>query len=156
FKRAIELNPGYATTYEEYGKYLIVIGHFDEAIVELKRAQQLDPLSSSIGTHLGVSYHSKCCYDESIEHLKKTLDIEPIYFFAHYLLGLTYAKKKMINEAVEELEKAKQLYNVPLTQSGLGFFYARYGRMDEARYLFNEMIELSQRYYLSPYYKAIF
>ena len=56
FQRAIELNPNYATAHQFYGEYLAAVGHFEKGIAELKRAQELDPLSLIINADLGKAY----------------------------------------------------------------------------------------------------
>ena len=57
FKRAIELNPGYATAHHWYGLYLMRLGRYDEAISEITRAQELDPLSVPINGFAATIYY---------------------------------------------------------------------------------------------------
>ncbi len=69
FKRAIELNPNYATTRHWYAEYLLTVGRKEEAIAEIKRAQELDPLSLIINAVVGVVYIENRQYEQAIEQL---------------------------------------------------------------------------------------
>ena len=79
FKRAMELNPSYATAHQWYGVYLAKIGRVDEALVEMKRAYELDPLSLIINLELGAALAHARQYDQAIEQLRKNLEIEPTF-----------------------------------------------------------------------------
>ncbi len=65
YKRAIELNPNYATAHHWYGEFLAYMGRFDEGLAEIKRAQELDPLSLIISTDLGKVYFLKRDYQQA-------------------------------------------------------------------------------------------
>ena len=81
FQRAIELNPNYATAHQWYGiDLLVALGRFDEAISEVKRALELDPLSLIINSDLGRTYYFARRYDEAIEQLRKTLEMDPNFY----------------------------------------------------------------------------
>jgi tetratricopeptide (TPR) repeat protein len=109
FLRAIELNPNCATARQWHSRYLADLGRFDEAIVEMKRAQELDPLSLIIGSNLGLIFYYDRKYDPAVEQLQKTLEIEPNFVLAHWLLGNTYERKQMYHEAISEYQKALSL-----------------------------------------------
>ena len=104
--RAIELNPNYPTAREWHARYLADLGRFDEAIAEMKRAQELDPLSLIIGSNLGAIYYYSRQYDQAIKELQRTLEMEPNFELAHWFLGNTYERKRMYQEAVGEYQKA--------------------------------------------------
>jgi TolB-like protein/DNA-binding winged helix-turn-helix (wHTH) protein/Tfp pilus assembly protein PilF len=109
FLRAIELNPNCATARQWHSRYLADLGRFDEAIIEMKRAQELDPLSLIIGSNLGLIFYYDRKYDPAVEQLQKTLEIEPNFVLAHWLLGNTYERKQMYHEAISEYQKALSL-----------------------------------------------
>jgi tetratricopeptide (TPR) repeat protein len=113
FKRAIELNPNYASAHQWYGEYLANMGRFDEAIAEAKRAQQLDPLSLIVNTGLGFIYHFARRYDEAIAQYQKTLEIDPNFSFAHGQLAEAYIAKGMCEEAIEAGRKVRLLRGLP-------------------------------------------
>src|SRR5260370_4178831 len=87
FKRAIELNSNYATAHHWYGWYLAVMGRFDEGLAELKKAQELDPLSLGISTNLGRGLYFAHRYDEAIQQHRRALDMDPKSSKAHPDLG---------------------------------------------------------------------
>jgi TolB-like protein/DNA-binding winged helix-turn-helix (wHTH) protein/Tfp pilus assembly protein PilF len=109
FKRAIELNSNYATAHHWYGWYLALMCRFDEGIAELKKAQELDPLSLVISTNLGMVLYFAHRYDEAIQQYRRTLDMDPNFIKAHEELGWAYEQKGMHAEAVAAWLKARTL-----------------------------------------------
>src|SRR6202020_3598556 len=109
FRRAIELNPGYATAHHWYAWHLGLLDRFDEAIAEMKKAQNLDPLSLIINADLAELFILAHSYDESIRQSRKTIDMDPNFALAHNQLAQAYLAKNMYEEAVEELTKAVRL-----------------------------------------------
>jgi TolB-like protein/DNA-binding winged helix-turn-helix (wHTH) protein/Flp pilus assembly protein TadD len=140
FRRAIELNPGYATAHHWYAWHLSLLGRYDEAIVEMKKAQSLDPLSLIINAdfaELLVLAHS---YDESIRQSRKTIEMDPNFAMAHTHLGQAFLQKSMHAEAIAELQKAVQLSGGgPACMANLARAYAVSGKPDEARHLLAEL-----------------
>ncbi len=108
-KRAIQLNPNYATAHHWYAQYLSEMGRHQEAIVEIKRAQQLDPLSLIINTVLGDTYIKARQYDQAIEQLRKTIEMDKNFIRSHRYLGNAYQEKGMFNEAISEFQTAATL-----------------------------------------------
>lgn len=109
FRRAIELNPTYATAHQWYAINFEILGQPDAAIVEAQRAYELDPLSLIINARLGHNYYYARRYDQAIEQYKKTLELDPNFAIAHSRLGWAYAQKGMHREAVEEFLMAYTL-----------------------------------------------
>jgi tetratricopeptide (TPR) repeat protein len=152
FRRAIELNPGYATAHQWYGELLSSLGRHEEALAEIKRAQQLDPLSLIINTSSGWILLGAGRDDLAIEQLRKTLEIDPNFARAHGDLGMAYLRKGNFPEAVAEFQRAATLSsNIIDYQSGLGHAYARAGKHTEARKLLYELKEHSKQRYVSWY-----
>ena len=102
FRRAIELNPSYATAHQWYAINFDILGQTKSSIIEAQRAYELDPLSLIINARLGHSYYYARRYDEAIEQYKNTLELDPNFAIAHFRLGWAYAQKEMHREAVEE------------------------------------------------------
>ncbi|MBA4122955.1 MAG: protein kinase [Acidobacteria bacterium] len=145
FKRAIELNPNYASAHQWYAEHLMSIGKFDEAIAEMKRAQQLDPLSLIINTILGRAYYIARRYDEAITQLRKTLEIEPNFPKARETLIDVYFAKGMYEEANEEKGKQKILEGVPPEQLDKAIATVKDAyRKSGARGFWQKVIELEQ------------
>ncbi|MGA8618166.1 MAG: tetratricopeptide repeat protein [Candidatus Sulfotelmatobacter sp.] len=109
FQRAIELRPGYATAHHWYAWHLSLLGRYDEAIAEMRKAQNLDPLSLIINADLAEILVLAHSYDESIQQSRKTIEMDPNFALAHNQLAQAYLQKHMCDEAVAELKTAVQL-----------------------------------------------
>ncbi|PYX47217.1 MAG: hypothetical protein DMG79_14540 [Acidobacteria bacterium] len=140
FQRAIELNPGYATAHHWYAWHLTLLGRFDEAITEMRKAESLDPLSLIINADLAellvIAHH----YDESIALSRKTIEMDPNFALAHNQLAQAYLQKHMYSEAVAELQKAVQLSgDSPTCIANLARAYIASGKRIEAVKLLNDL-----------------
>jgi len=111
FRRAIELNPGYATAHHWYAWHLALLRRYDEAIVEMKKAMNVDPLSMIINADLAELLSLAHATDESIQQSRKTIEMDPAFGLAHNHLGQAYLQKHMNREAVDELQDAVKLSN---------------------------------------------
>jgi TolB-like protein/DNA-binding SARP family transcriptional activator len=105
FRRSMELNSGYATTHQWYAELLSAMGRHDEAIAEIARARQLDPLSLIIQSVDGYIYYNARRYDEAIARCRAVLDKNPRYAPALEFLMLAYERKGMEAETLA-LERA--------------------------------------------------
>ena len=99
FRRAIELNPNYATTHHWYGECLSALGRHEEAIAEMKRAQELDPLSLIVNSNIGLIYARARRYDQAVEELQKALAMDQSFAPAYDFLMWVYQYKGMFEEA---------------------------------------------------------
>jgi tetratricopeptide (TPR) repeat protein len=155
FKRAIELNPNYATAHHWYSNYLEDMGRHDEAIAEIKRAQQLDPLSLIINAVVGLRFRSARRYDEAVEQLRKTLEMDPNFAMAHFLLGGAYKEKGQYESAIAEYQKGRSASGGSgYLLAALGRAYAAAGKRREALKILGELKELSKRRYVSASFVA--
>ena len=102
FKRALDLNPGYATAHHIYGHYLAALGKFDEAIAQMQHAHTLDPLSLAISCSLGFTFYRARNYQEAIKHFQSVLDLAPTFPLAHEGLAATYHEMGDYDQAVNE------------------------------------------------------
>ena len=109
YKRAIELDPNYATAHHWYGFELAALSRFDEAVIEIRKAQALDPLSPIINSSAGFVFYHARQYDQSIVEERKTLEMDPNFILAHGRLAQAYEQKGMNKEAVEEYLRAETL-----------------------------------------------
>ena len=133
FKRSIKLNSNYSTAPHWYSICLLGLGRIDDAMAEIKRAHELDPLSPVIGTTLTYAYFAEGDVNASIAQCKTVIDLDPNYPRAHEYLGLGYLKQGRYSEAIAELEKAVELSGKerrPLRD--LGYGYAISGKRAEA------------------------
>ncbi len=146
FKRSIELNPNYPTAHQWYGEYLTTMGRYGEAIVEMRKAHELDPLSLIINRELGTTFSFAGQYDQAIEQLRKTLDMDSGFVPAHNELGWAYTQKGNFRAAIEEFQKAISLEeDNAFSLMGLGFTYAEAGQREDAHGILNQLNNLSKR-----------
>jgi TolB-like protein/DNA-binding winged helix-turn-helix (wHTH) protein/Tfp pilus assembly protein PilF len=140
FRRAIELNPGYATAHHWYAWHLSLLGRYDEAIPEMRKALNLDPLSLIINADLAELLLLAHSYDESIQQSRKTIEMDPNFPLAHNQLAQAYLQKHMYDEAVAELQKAVQLSgSSPTCTANLARAYVLSGKRSEALELLSEL-----------------
>ncbi len=133
YKRAIELNPGYATAHHWYAWHLLVMGQNSEGIFEMRRAESLDPLSLIISADLAEALCIAHLYDESVQQSRRTLDMDPNFAVAHYQLGQALAQKHLHDEAIAEFQRAIELSgHSGAFDSNLAYVYAMSGRKGEA------------------------
>ena len=156
FKRALELNPGDSTAQHWYAMYFAQIGRNEEAIEEIERARELDPLSLIVNTNVAWAYWFARQYDRAIAQFLKTLEIDPNFGLAHMRLGLAYEQKGMFAEAIAAFRKAMVLS--PGTSeiiAALGHAYGVTGRRGEALQMLEELKKLSEQRYVSSYDIAV-
>ena len=156
FERAIALNPNYATAHHWYGSGPpLSLGEFDRAIAELKRAQQLDPLSLIINADLGSGFVTARRYDDAIAQLRKTIEMDPHFYYAHWNLGEALELKGKLREAFAEYKKAAELNDDPLVLSLVAQAEAKLGQRDDARKILKQLEQLATRRYVGNYAFAL-
>ena len=148
FRRAIELNPGYATAHHWYAWHLALVGRNTEAIVEMRNAQNLDPLSLIINADLAELLVIAHFYDESIQQSRKTVEMDPNFGLAHNQLAQAYLQKQNTKEAIAELQKAIRLSgDCPTCTANLARAYAAAGKRDETLRLLSDLKKRSNPTY---------
>ena len=105
YKRGLMLNPSYATGHQWYSEYLTNVGRLEEALWEIKLAQQLDPLSLTANTRIGVTLYYSRRYDEAIEQLQKSLEFGPDFTLTHIFLYASFYEKGMHRESIPHIVK---------------------------------------------------
>jgi TolB-like protein/Flp pilus assembly protein TadD len=150
FRRAVELNPNYATAYHWHALYLRAMGRFDESLAKIRQAQSLDPLSLIINTVVGTHFYYARQYDKAIAQCRVTLELDRSFRVAYGVIGAAYTQKGMYKEAVAELRKAISISSGPEGLAMLGYTYARAGRRSEAEKILNRLKKMSDRRYIEP------
>jgi TolB-like protein/Tfp pilus assembly protein PilF len=147
YRRAIDLNPGYATAHHWFAvDYFGPLGRFDEAFEEIEIAQQLDPLSPIIREGKGFLLMLARRYDEAIEEYRETLELDSFFYRAFTSMGRAYTQKGMYEEAITMLQKGRSLSgDIPSILGALGQTYALASRPADARRLLTELSELTDR-----------
>jgi serine/threonine-protein kinase len=151
FRRAIELNPRYATAHQWYAWLLLALGRTEEALLQGRLAVELDPASVSIRRSLGWALHSARQPEAAIAYLRRTLALDPVAEETHRVLGLAYLQKGLWADAQAAFEQAIAL--APATAyslAGLGATHALAGRHSDARGVLEQLEARRREGYVSP------
>jgi len=144
FRRAIELNPNYPTAHHWYSRYLRGVGRPDEAFREIKRAEELDPLSLVIINNVAENYIDRGDLNAAARESQRLIDLDPSFWPGHQTLAIVLVKQGRYADALSEAKKSVEYANrsnAPLAL--LGHVYARMGRQSEAEAV---IIELEKRF----------
>jgi tetratricopeptide (TPR) repeat protein len=156
FQRAIQLKPSYATGHHWYALCLASQGRHEQAITQIRRAEELDPHSLIISSAVGRMLYYARRNDEALEQYRKTLARESNFPFAQLEIGMVYEQKGMHEEALAEFAKALTLFPGDDWVLALqAFSYARSGKPGQARAILQQLEELSGRSYVAPYTLAL-
>jgi tetratricopeptide (TPR) repeat protein len=152
FKHSIELNGNYSNAHRFYAIYLVSMGRSEEAVREVRRSEELEPLSVSVKAHVAVIFYFARRYDEAIAAGKKAVELDAMSTVAHQRLGSAYEQTGMFPEAIAEFQKAVDGSNrVQLAVASLAHAFALAGKRAEAEKLLAELKERSGSEYVSSY-----
>ena len=105
FRRAIDLNPSYATAHHWFAWHLSLLGRYDEAIAEMRKAENLDLLSLIINADLAELLVLAHSYDESIRQSNKTIEMDPNFAMAHNQLAQAISKSIYTTKQLQSCKK---------------------------------------------------
>lgn len=155
-RRAIEINPNYATGHHWYAFHLMMEGRFEESIEQMLRTRELDPISPSVLQALGWCYYHARRFDDAILTFQNMLEAVPE--FPYGLITFSWALRHTgeVDRAVQVAEKAVELAGgSQFYLSVLGGTYAAAGRHSDARSVLEQLVQLSVHAYVSPYHLAL-
>jgi TolB-like protein/DNA-binding winged helix-turn-helix (wHTH) protein/Tfp pilus assembly protein PilF len=133
YQLAIRLSPGYATAHHWYAFHLLVMGRNSEGIFELRKAENLDPLSLIIGADVADALCIAHLFDESVQQSQRTLALDANFALGHFVLGQALVQKRQHEAAIAEFQKAIELSgHRAVFDSNLAYAYAVSGRKAEA------------------------
>jgi adenylate cyclase len=156
FKRAIELNPNWSVVCHSYAVHLALRGRFDQAIAEIKHAQELDPFDIGIHDCAAETYRVSNHLESAISECEKELEIDPKFVPAYIKLGKTYLQKSLFKEGISMMRKAVEISGgSTLARAYLAFAYGVSGSKDQARAIINELVEISKKQYVSAFNIAV-
>ena len=145
YERAIELNPNYATAHHWYAEgYLMPMGRVDEALIEIRKARELDPLSAVIATDMGKELYFSRRYDEAIVELRHALELDPNFASAHNWISDSLLEKGEYSAAIAELEKTKSAKEQRVYVRQTAYLHARMGKRAQAQTELAKALELSR------------
>jgi eukaryotic-like serine/threonine-protein kinase len=156
FKRALQLNPSYATGHHWYSHFLTGMGRAEASHAEAVRALELDPLDMITNIHLGWHYLYAGQSDEAIRQFRIPLEMDSTWMGSHFYLGWAYTHRGNFTDAIAELQTAVKLLNrAPWGLTMLGYAYAKAGKRAEARQIIAELAEKARERYVSSYEIAV-
>jgi serine/threonine-protein kinase len=140
FKRALELKTSYVMAHEWYAEYLAALGRHDEAFTEIKRAQQLDPLSVPVTRAVGWVLYFARRYEQAIEELQKALAMDAEFLGARLVLWWVHVAKGTPDLAVADIRKELEKPGLRTVKKlMLAYACAAAGNKDEANGLLWEL-----------------
>lgn len=156
FRRAIALNPGYATAHQWYANLLCILGRFDEAALEIGRALELDPLSRVINNEAGWPLGYLGRHEEAIAQYRRAMQLDPLYPTPHLATGLEYEDLGRYEDAIAEYRTFERLSGQgPTAAAYIAHAEARRGRPEEARRILRQIEAVDRTGYVSPYEYAL-
>ncbi|HVR41021.1 MAG TPA: protein kinase [Thermoanaerobaculia bacterium] len=155
YRRAIDLNPNYATAHDGYSMLLCARERFDEAIAQITRAGDLDPLSRIIAVHAGWPFHFARDYEGAMRRFRKALELDEHFIPAHGWLGMALEQQHRYQEALDAFERALEVDRIPILLAMQAHARAIAGDRDEALRLLDALRAQSATRYISPYDIAV-
>ena len=151
FRRAVELDPGYAIAHYWYAEYLMAMGRTREALGRVQHSWELDPLNSVINASVGMIHYLAHDYDGALAALRRGLEVDPTHYVSHLRVGLVCLQKKLANEAVDAMRQAV-LHSGGSTEAmaGLAQAHAVAGDKLAMERIMKELADSGHRY-VSPY-----
>jgi serine/threonine-protein kinase len=151
FKRAIQINASEPDARQMHSYYLSAMQRFDEALLEMRRAHELDPVSLVKVAGIGEVLYFKGEYDRAAGQYREALELDPNSGFAHWALGNVYLQKGMYQQAISEYQTSIPLSgDSPDELASLGYAYALSGKSGEAQKVIAELTARSKRRYVPP------
>jgi TolB-like protein/Flp pilus assembly protein TadD len=153
FKRALELNPVYASALQWHSSYLQTVDRIDESLAELGRALEVDPFSLVIRSAVAASLYLERRYQQVIEESQRIVELDPTFVTVYFNLGRAYTQMKRHREAIAELKKARDLSGEsPAMTMQLGYAYAVAGKAAEAKKMLAALARLARKRYVPSFY----
>lgn len=149
YRRAIELDPNYATAHHWYGEFLSFFGRFDEAFAELERARQLDPHSLIIAADKGATLYFSRQYDLAIQQLRAVIDAEPNFPRAGLVI-FPYVETGRFADALAEIERSPPSGGLSASTWWGAYVYGRAGQLVQAQHVLEQLEEAYRHQHLDP------
>jgi DNA-binding winged helix-turn-helix (wHTH) protein/tetratricopeptide (TPR) repeat protein len=155
FKAIVAIDPNYAVAYQYYGYGLLGMGRGEEALVAMKHAADLDPVSPSVQTSLAWAYYLLRHDELAVDQCKRVLEMYPDFVPAHQLLGIVYGQMGADQRALAELNEAETLErDGSITPILLDYELARTGKRAEAARNLENVLAKSRGASIPDYYMA--
>jgi TolB-like protein/Tfp pilus assembly protein PilF len=156
YRQALDLNPNYVHAYRGYAALLSARSRFEEAMSQIGRAHELDPLSVIVSMEMAWHLFLARDHDQAIRHALRVTDLEPEFPSAQFILGLACEQTGKFKEAEAALQRS-----VAISQghssglASLGHLFAKTGRTQEALGILDRLNERADRVYVAPFWQAL-
>jgi serine/threonine protein kinase/Tfp pilus assembly protein PilF len=151
YLRAIDLNPNYATAHDGFGMLLSARGRFSDAVEQITKACDLDPLSLICAVHAGWPFFFAGDYESAIRRFRKALELDEHFIPAHGWLGLALGQQRRYGEAIDAFHRALEVERISILKAMLAHTHAISGDRDRALALLEELEGEKRDRYISPY-----
>jgi eukaryotic-like serine/threonine-protein kinase len=155
YRNAIALNPNYANAHDGYAMLLSARGRFDEAVQQITRASDLDPLSLIIAVHAGWPHYFARDYESATRRFRKALELDENFIPAHGWLGMALGQQHRYSDALDTFRRALEVERTPILLAMIGHTYAIAGERERAQQVLDALHEEAKTRYVSPYDLAI-
>jgi tetratricopeptide (TPR) repeat protein len=149
YRRAIELNPNYATAHHWYAECLALQGRFPEAMIEIAKARELDPLSLIIGADYGAILYFSRNYGQAIQQFHTVLEMDPDFPRAH-MISYVYVEEGRFPEALAAIDQWQSDGRAEWGWPIKAYAYGRWGKKAEAEHAIQEMVNTRRKRGLDP------
>jgi TolB-like protein/Tfp pilus assembly protein PilF len=152
FQRALALNPRYATAHHWYAtSCLAPLGRLDEALSEMRIAQEIDPVSSIVARDLAVMHFYRREYDAALDQCDHTIELNPYFAPAYWTLGCIQEQRGDLDESAAAFQRAEHLSpKTPRMLGAISRALALSGRRNRALEIFHELETIAKERYVSP------
>jgi TolB-like protein/Tfp pilus assembly protein PilF len=149
---ALRLNPSSPLVRVRYAANLLMPqGRIEEAVQELERALELDPLSTVTHTFLAVVLMLSRQYERARDQARLLLELEPASYWGYAILGGTYREQKSFEPAIEWQRKAVEVSGGSAAMLGwLGLVLGQSGNAAEVRELLEQLRRMAATAYVPP------
>jgi serine/threonine protein kinase/tetratricopeptide (TPR) repeat protein len=155
YRRAIALNPNYATAHDGYAMLLSARGRFDEAVEQISKAADLDPLSLIIAVHAGWPFYFARDFESAIRRFRKALELDENFIPAQGWLGMALGQQHRYAEAIDVFARALEVDRIPILTTMLAHTHAIAGSRERALALLADLLATAKTRYISPYDIAV-
>jgi eukaryotic-like serine/threonine-protein kinase len=156
YRKALELNPNYPLAHEWYSSLLIGSGRFEEGLAEIKRAEELDPLSLREMTLTAWSYYQVRQYQESTAKARQIIDLDRNNFQGYLQLGNALLEMGEADKGLAAIRESVRLMpGAALPTCMLCFALVAAGRLDDAEQVRSELVATAGKAYVKDYFLAM-
>ena len=156
YRRALSLNPSSEAAHRYYAQLLVALGRDGEALTEVQRAVELDPLCLVVGTSAAWVHYAVRDYDASIEACRRVINLDARYMPARRMLAAAFLQLGRAAEAVAELESAATMApDDPVVLAWLAHAKAMKGECGVASVLVQALERIRERRFVPAYHVAL-